>query len=419
MAEAVVQLLSNKQSAVNRALEVTPDGLLLQLVVPPGRKLERITLALRADNGTTKAATGVTVSGDVTDLPNNAARWVRAEWAEERALAGLAFAANTANAAGRIRILSDGIWLPLMPLDTLPIATANQSFAPLAASAVSVEVLAQNDQKVLVPGAAKVGGISFTVSDQPCHVALAVGDDPPFFRHAGVLPLVPVDVGGLARLVNRYLLDHPGSRAVPLRLTAAATRKLWIERFAATLQVEPAAPQSDGGGSAPEDPNRPRPGEVATLPPVATPLAIEARRLSDAYRVAQRFRWEDADQVVSAVALFARRAEAEPRLALALHADDGGQPGGPPVGGMLQVAADKVTPGWIRARWPQALALTEGDYWLVASAQHGEALWYTGDARPTTVGDTLFSVDEGPWLPIRDAARWAQLAVYAVPADAS
>ncbi|WP_148717113.1 hypothetical protein [Chitinolyticbacter meiyuanensis] len=419
MADATVQLLSSDKPASGRALEVSADGLLLQLVVPPGRKLERITLALRADSGATKAATGVTVSGDVADLPNNAARWVRAEWAEERALAGLAFAANTANAAGRIRILSDGIWLPLMPLDTLPITTANQGFAPLAASAVSVEVLAQNDQKVLVPGAAKVGGLSFTVSDQPCHVALAVGDDPPFFRQAGVLPLVPVEVGGLARLVNRYLLDHPGSRVVPLRLTAAATRKLRIERFDAILQAEAVDPRPDGGGPAPENPHRPRPGEVASLPPVAVPAAIEARRLSDAYRVAQRFRWDETSQVVSAVALFARRAEAEPQLALALYADDGGQPGGPPLGGMLQVAAEKTTPDWIRARWPETLALTKGDYWLVASAQHGDALWYTGTERPTVAGDTLFSVDAGPWLPIGDAARWAQLAVYTVPADAS
>ncbi|WP_255991722.1 hypothetical protein [Chitinolyticbacter albus] len=417
MAEAVVQLLSNNRPASGRALEVTPEGLLLQLVVPPGRKLERITLALRADNGATKAATGVTVSGDVTDLPNNAARWVRAEWAEERALAGLAFAANTANAAGRIRILSDGIWLPLMPLDTLPITTANQVFAPLAASAVSIEVLAQNDQKVLVPGAAKVGGLSFTVSDQPCHVALAVGDDPPFFRHSGVLPVAPVEIGGLARLINRYLLDHPGSQVVPLRLLAAAPRKLWIERFSATLVTE-APPVEPDDGSAQEDPNRPRPDEVAVVQPTGAATAITAHRLGADYRVAQRFRWTEATRALSAIALYARQSAPAPKLHVRLHADERGMPGAP-LGADLQVALAQQLPGWVRARWPEVLALSEGEYWLVASAEGGDALWYTGDARPAGAGPALYSVADGPWLPVDGSASWAQLAVHVVPPEMS
>ncbi|GAA5787146.1 hypothetical protein [Chitiniphilus shinanonensis] len=422
MADPVVQLLSDQQDASGRTLTVGPDGVALQLVVPPGRRLDRVRLTIKAVDTTGKAATGITLSSDTGNF-TAATRWARAEWGEERALVGLAFGADTAGAAGRIRILSDGVWLPLAPLDTLAVNKAAQSFVPQAASALAVEVLAQQgDMKVLVPNPAILGGLSLTVTDQPCHAALAVGDDPPFFRHAGVLPATPVEIGGLARLANRHLLDHPGSNVVPLRLLAAAPRKIRIDSFSAVLVPETPAPTPGGGGGSgggsgqpSEDPNAPRPGEITVLQP-AQAQALEARRLGGEFRVAQRFRWDDAQHALSAVGVYARRLDHAPQAQLTLHADHAGVPGDQALLPPLSVAvADGDDAGWLRARWPEPLKLPAGDYWLSVTAQGGEALWYTAAQRPAGAGAALIRIAGGPWLPLPDDTAWAQLGVHAVP----
>ncbi|TJZ64249.1 hypothetical protein, partial [Chitiniphilus eburneus] len=406
MADPVVQLQSDKQDAAGRTFTVGPDGLELQLIVPPGRKLDRVRLTIKASDSTGKAASGITLSCD-TGAPASAVRWMRAEWGEERALVGLAFAADTTAAAGRIRILSDGVWLPLAPLDTLVVSKTAQSFVPQAASALAVEVLVlQNETKVLVPNSAVLGGLSLTVTDQPCHAALAIGDDPPFFRHAGVLPATPVEISGLARLTNRHLLDHPGTQAVPLRLLAAAPRKIRIDSFSATLVPNVPAPTPGGGsgsgggsGQQPENPNAPRPGEITVLQP-AEAQALEARCLGGEFRVAQRFRWDDAQRALSAVGLYARRLDNAPQAQLTLHADRAGVPADSPLAPALAVpVSNGDQAGWLRARWPEPLDLPAGDYWLSVTAQGGEALWYTAAQRPANAGAALIRIAGGPWLP--------------------
>ena len=207
-------------------LAVSTDGVALKLALPIGRQLDRAHLELAAAQVTEGAVTPV-VTTDVGQLTSAPVRWVAADLPHEMVLTGLRIdAAEPSSNAARVRLLSRGAWGPLVPIDTIALA-ANQVLPAVAASRVMAELLipAADKSPVRVPGSAVVTAVKVTCTNQACHVALAVGDDAPFFSLPGPLPTSGVAVDGLAGAVNRYLLDRPGSSVVPLRLTAAGLRK--------------------------------------------------------------------------------------------------------------------------------------------------------------------------------------------------
>ncbi|MBK7845922.1 MAG: hypothetical protein IPJ73_00130 [Zoogloea sp.] len=182
----------------------------------------------------------------------------------------------------RLRLFSNGSWLPLAPLDTLPTGT-EQSFPAQCASALMAEMLIEGDAAekrtgVLIPGMLNGRRIGLRFTRQPCQLSVAIGNEPPFFSADAPLPEAGLVVAGLARAINRYLSDHPSAAVVPLNIATANTHPLRIIAFEAELEAPPPAATPDA--PPPEPTDQPRPGERALLPP--TDRIPRVARLCDA-----------------------------------------------------------------------------------------------------------------------------------------
>lgn len=426
-------LIENGKPALGAKVTATPAGVALSIALPAGRKLERAVLAIGAASDA-EIGTKPAVGSDAGALSTTAdARWVSVDWASELAVVALRIdgaGPKDLRTGMRVKLLSNGNWMPLPPLDTLQLG-AEQKFPAVAASRLIAEMLVENvvDEKktgVLIPGSIRATAAAMKATAQPCHVALAVGDDPPFFTHPGPLPLAPVNVTGLARVANRYLADHPGAARIPMRLTAAADADVKVESFEAalvSLQVpgerrtgaatdaqssSPVGSEESGSSAAAGRTPLPVRSEELYLAP-ATPEAVEAARLCDAqHSPAQCFAPLPADKRLSRLALYLRATTAKPvQGEVSVHLDWGGVPAADPLASApLEQAAPAASPaaaGWVSLSLPQTLALSAGKWWLVCSVKAGELAWYVAAPTPAT-GPTLSRVGQGPWMPVNAPA---------------
>ncbi|MBE0623158.1 MAG: hypothetical protein IH605_21425 [Burkholderiales bacterium] len=417
-------LLDNGESAIGANITATQAGMALSLALPAGRKLERAVLAIGAASDA-EIATKPTVSSDAGALTGTAdARWVSVDWGTE-----LAVVAVKIDGAGpeklrtgmRVKLYSNGNWMPLPPLDTLMLG-AEQRFPAVAASRLIAEMLVENvvDEKntgVLIPGSIKARAASMRATAQPCHVALAVGDDPPFFTYPGPLPLAPASVTGLARVANRYLADHPRATHIPMRLIAAADADVKVASFEAALVPLPGERESgaaadaraslpvgseeSGSGSAAgaRTPLPVRSEELYLTP--ATPETVEAARLCDAqHSPAQCFEPLPSGKLLSRLELYLRATTTKPvQGEVSVHLDWGGVPAPEPLARAPLEQAAPAAAGWVSLPLPQTLALSAGKWWLVCSVTAGELAWYVTAPTPAT-GPTLSRVGQGPWMPV-------------------
>lgn len=428
-----ILLLDDGKSALGATIAATRAGAALWLALPAERKLERAALALGAASAA-DIVKNITAATDAGALSNTAeARWVSVDWGTELAVVAVRVdgAAATADlrTGMRVKLFSNGNWVPLAPLDTLKLG-AEQHFPAFAAAGLMAEMLVENmvDGKksgVLVPGAVKASAATVRATAQPCHVALATGDDPPFFTYPGPLPLAPVSVTGLARVANRYLADHPGATRIPLRLTAAADAGVKVGSFEAALVPLPVPGESGSGAAADAKPALPvRPEELYLAP--ATPEAAAAARLCDPrHTTAQCFAPLPADKLLSKLALYLRVTTTKPvQGQVSVHLDWGGMPAVEALASAtLEQAALGASPeaaGWVSLTLPRTLGMAAAKWWLVCSVTAGELVWYLTAPAPAT-GPTLSRVGQGPWMPVNAPApgSWAQVRLWVTAAVAA
>ena len=381
-------------------LAVAADGVALQLLLPAGRQIDHARLELAAVKLVEGAVTPVAVSTDTGNLAGSAVRWVDVRLAHETVLTGLRIdGADPATTSARVKLLSRGAWVPLPPIDTIAVA-ADQTLPAVTASQVMAELLvpAADKSAVRVPGAAVVTAVKVTGTNQACHVALAIGDDAPFFTQAGPLPTAGVVVEGLARAINRYLLDRPAATAVPLRLIAGGPAQVAVVAFQATLEPPPPAP-----APAPRPGPPPVPVETVYLRPAATPDVARAQLCDAAHLVAQGFDKLPAGQLLSSLDLYVRCGADAMAATVAVHADADGAPAPSPMqGGTMSLAqggSTIATAGFLTCRPPAPLALSGGAWWLVCRITAGECLWFTAAARPQGVGPALARTIGAGWVP--------------------
>lgn len=431
-------LADGKQTALGRTVTATRPGVALSLSVPPERKLERAALEIAATGVSTveSVVASIKATTDAGALPAAAgARWVSADWGTELAVVSLKIdgADPTGLQTGmRVKLFSNGNWLPLPPLDTLKLG-AEQQFPAMAASRLMAEMLLENKVNdkptgVLVPGAVKASAIAIKATKQPCHVEIAIGDDPPFFTYPGALPSAPVSVSGLARVANRYLADHPAATGIPLRISAAAPADVLVASFVSTLVPLPAPEQTrptEHGGAGPDKPLLPTRPEAEYLS-VAEPQTRTAR-LSDAQHTpAQCFEALPEGKLLSSLDLYVRATTAGVKGRVTMHPDQGGKPGPEPLAdGAVDVPS---APGrdpeasWLTLTLAKPLDLSSGRWWAVCSVAEGELIWYAGtDAPKDKAGPALYRVGTGPWLPVLatpDPAPWIQARLRVTAAGA-
>jgi hypothetical protein len=253
-------------------------------------------------------------------------------------------------------------------------------------------------------------------TDQACHVALAIGDEAPFFVHPGALPATGVVVEGLVRAANRYLLDTPTATAVPLRLSAAGPGRVVVSVFEATLAPEPPAPPRPA-------PPRP-PEETVYLTPIPAATVDRAQLCDAGHSVAQGFAPLPAGRLLSSIGLYLRPGTDALAGTLSICADAAGIPAADPMdGGAIPLnAAGSATgaPGFATCRPAAPLALSQGPWWLVCELAQGEGLWFTAATRPVEAAATLARTLGGSWTPATAAPKgWAQTRLRTIAAPES
>lgn len=398
------------------------NGLRLTVGVPPGRRLAYARLLLAAADGSVQTIQPALQSdaGDKT-LDGNAAvtlRWATADWGEERAVVGLTVIADNSPPRNglRARLFNRGNWLPVMPLDTLPTGS-RQGFPPQSASRLSVEALVEGKvgdtaTGVLIPGTLAIKQLSIHLSQQPCGLTVAVDDDAPFFTPDGPLPLTPIEVGGLARALNRYRSDHPQATSLPLLIRCAGNQAFVVSAFEAGLEALPPPPTPPVPPPGPAD--TPRPDEQPWLPQGQGSTALA--RLCDSHHAAAVVLPPIESGALSSIALRLRSLGQAARGQLCIHLANGALPQENPVLAMdFELLADEPStsvPAWLTARLPAPQTLA-GTWWLVCRMREGAVLWYADPDRPPRVTDSRYQTADGPWLPLDGPgdAPWLQLRI--------
>ena len=428
MADAATLLAPapDSQPAVGRNFNAAA-GLAFSVALPAGRRLASARLVLAAadasDRKDIEYLTVVADSGPMAGKTEAPWQWASADWGETRALCGVqldasppaAGALNPPRKTGaRLRLFSRGNWLPLAPLDTLPTGL-EQRVPAQCASRLVAEMLIEGDAAdkrtgVLIPGALTGRRIGVRFTRQPCHVSVAVGDDPPFFSPDGPLPAAGLAVDGLARALNRYLTDHPEASVVPLRIASANAQPLRIAAFEAPLEalpgpVAPPTPQ-------PEPPDRPRPRERQLLPTAAGTTRL-ARLCAPGHAAAQRFAPLAKGVCLSSLSLHLRNPGGDAQGELSLHLDKHGSPAEPPIlrWPLSLAAADGSEARWALSRLPALQALPDQPWWLVCRIAQGSLLWYADGDRPAGADSACHCRTGGPWLPLDSPAPgpWLQV----------
>lgn len=387
-------LLSGSQPVAQGArLDLSPSAVPLLLRIPEGEMLTTATLRLAAASDAPAPLVPQHLSSDLGAFPaGKPIRFVIAVLDGETAISGLTLAG--AEGMARVRIFGNGAWSPLAPVDTVGLGE-EQVFPAVAAQRLVAEFLAPKPPQVPVPAPLAVTTIALKATPQPCHVSVAVGDDPPFFSTPGPLPTTPVGVDGLARIAARWKLDHPGASDVPLRIAAAGHGAALIAAFEVASSPAPTPPPPGDGASSPA----PRP------PPPVLPAPPETRRAllcDDGHAAAQSFAAPLSAQALSALALWVRPGPGGVTGRVTLHPDEHGRPGKPALADELD-----FTLGAEAGRLPRWLTLSPADpvrlsdpWWAVCRVAQGEMLWYRAPAASRSTGP-LVSVDGGPW---QDAA---------------
>ncbi len=382
-----------------------PEGGVIRLDLTLGadepRRLARATLRLAASPATTQAE-DITPEA-TTDLgarPSGAkVRWVAADLGAERAITGIGLAGG--KGAARVRLFSHGAWRPLPAPEPLLLAEGDaprmSRFPAVAASRVMAELQAEmpsgedKPPPALVPAPVAVRAMKVEGTGQPCHVAVAIGDDPPFFTLPAPLPDAPVEVAGLLRAANRFLAEAPpGTTVVPLRITAAVQGDTPLILLFDAAQAPPDPPPARGAGgrgtadgtSGSAGGSNAGPGILWPDPP--PPEARARAWLCDATRaVAQPIESTPPGGLLLGLRLLLQPGTGTPPAgSIALHADADGAPQPAPIRGTaLPFSAPPGTgPGWIELPLPVPLALPTGPLWAVFRLAAGEAFWFAADA---------------------------------------
>lgn len=430
MDDSAMLLAPDGQSAVGRDF-AAGDGLSLTVSWPPGRRLLKASLLIQSSDASawdetypgSPATAALTDGGSLASQINQPWLWASVEWGEERALAGISINVPAANpplafkTGARLRLFSQGNWLPLAPLDVLPTGR-RQDFPPRAASGLMAEMLREGkagDQNtgVLIPGAVAGSGLSLRFTRQACRVSAHIGDGAPFFSHGDPLPASPVDVEGLARALNRYRNDNPDSASVPLDLRAAGQQSLRIVAFSAELEALPPPPPP--APSPAQLPHLPREGERSWLPDAGGAKSI-ARLGDPSHSLALHLAALPAGTQLSSLGLFIRVLDADIEAELSLHAPDGAGPRDDALATWTWTPRPDETPPdeatWYTTRLPEALALG-GDWWLHCRLKRGRLLWYADSPRPTDALGAFSRRLDGPWLPLDAPADspWLQVRI--------
>jgi hypothetical protein len=251
----------------------------------------------------------------------------------------------------------------------------------------------------LVPAAVSLEGIKVSATGQACHVAVAVGADPPFFTAPGPLPTTGVEVVGLVRAANRYMSETPDAADVPLRVTAAAATSVKLASFEARLQPVPAPP-----------------ADPTTSPPLETPYPVTvvpetrtAQLCDPSHSVAQPVENLPSGFAIASISLLVRAGGEPATGSVALHGGDDAPDAAPLRGAEAPLGAQTGggSPDWVSCRLPEPV-VPVGPVWAVCRITSGEALWFTGLKLPDGFKAARARLGDGDWT-AAPAGGWAQL----------
>jgi hypothetical protein len=322
-------------------------------------------------------------------------RFVNATFEDEIAICSLTL--TGAEGWARIRTFSNGAWTPLAPIDTVVLGREHV-FPPVAAQQLTAEFLTEKSwsagPSVLWPTALGVTAIALKSTSQPCHVSLSIGDGPAFFTHPGPLPMSPVTVEGLARLVSGWLSEHPGTTDVPIIIRAANGGSLLVTEF---------SPEWRGPTTPPPPPAPPRPAKSS-----------RALLCDEGHAAAQNIGATPSGNLLRAVALWVRAGTAVAGQ-VTLQPDPRDRPAGCEPAATLDFSMDADTqPKWLMLALAKPLALS-GTSWVVCRVSTGELLWYRAPPEAGGIAP-LISVGGGAWQPApADPGEPAPAALWVAP----
>ncbi|WP_020394483.1 hypothetical protein [Thiolinea disciformis] len=321
----------------------------------------------------------------------------------EVAIAGIYFESPIKNnsISIRIKIASQGVWLPLVPIDTFQADENGRidiDFPVVAASELLIELLEAKD-KVLLPTKIHLNyqdSLKIKITQQACHVSMAIGDDLPFWSHQGVLPHNPVNIHGLKQALNRYIDDHPETEIIPLLLKAA--NRTTIE-FSEQEFIN----------------HTPMPiKKIEAVVAQRNELSLGAKMAknneeygngqlcNNYYSAAQAFTLKE-EIALSAIHIYLKSLnQVALTILVSLHADEQGLPALAPLHTIKQPNLNLLQQGaWLRFEWLKPIKLTATRWWIVLQTEAYDVIWYyRTDIYNEALNEALYRIKPNGWLPL-------------------
>ncbi|MFZ2725379.1 MAG: hypothetical protein WAX77_03915 [Methylococcaceae bacterium] len=351
---------------------------------------------------------------------NKTISWFIADWAEEKPLNKIQIQLKTANpnCKARIKIFTNGYWLPLTPVDIINLNNA-QIISPVFASKIMVELVTAGQYTGLWnANPTEISQIQLFANNAPANIEINLAQQKAVFKQTGLLSTFGWKLANFAEQINQYIKQHPDTDTIPLQIQANISGKFYLDFKPVTQQVIIQQKQTlllSWQSTKPPSANTVidfNVTEKATLNEITclidyTPIAEKlwflptnnhennAQFIDEYSQTAQRFNTHaDYLDLIGIDIQLIKRSDTV-KAVLALHPDKCGYPAKQPYNGALLTIDNNSQwrNNWLTLSFNHPLRLTDANWWIVLTVQEGEALW-----RLAEKDDALLIVDKTLYL---------------------
>jgi hypothetical protein len=436
-------LSSEGQNCTGKPLAITPQGLALQLQVVAGQELANSSvLTLKPVIGNNQSAelevlTAVISTDQGVFSKDKKISWLMADWSIERPLSMVNVKLSAANPACkmRIKIFTNGHWLPLTPMDIFALDSV-QVFSPVMASKAMIELVSAGQYAGLwQPLSVETASIELGVSTAPSDIELSLASQS-IAKNTELLSTLGLVVNNFASAINAYVQQNPNEPSIPLWLSAKTAGKVVID-FSPVTQtlIEQLPEQADGklllfwqnettqasvktSISLSKKAQLQELGFLVDYAPIAEKLCFnvaitansKAQLANERAQIAQGFQTDEKGVTLTGFDIKLEKRSESLTATLALYPDQHGYPASNPYGGAVLTIDDSGNwqNSWLNLTFPKPVHLSDVKWWLVLTVQQGDAFWWFADNPPEPASAALYRMDQSAWLAACAENSWLQ-----------
>lgn len=433
---------------VGKTAPIGPDGLVVQLNIPPNVELLEACLELQApsDDVTTDLHVGAAIAADAMDAEGKPdttkpLKWYTVDWGARRPLCSLEVEVSerVSNPAPEafLEVADGGPWYSPLPGKEQPKIT-------LAAGGLQLPGIMARRLMVRIPDGAPITSVTVKGPARPCDVSVSIGDGALFFHRAepmeplGTLKIVdeltralkeawPADLeGGVVPIVLRSS-GIGACTSLSLKLVTADVLRAGMNGAPAHRVNVPTNGRTtveiDVPGDGPMESvsfvvKHRLLAEQVSYAPAFPKKPVNAQLCETGLMAAQGFPALGTAPIMG-VDLFACALTRKVAGTFALHADEGGRPAEMPqkgAGGTFEWVEKEASPWpsrWSSLDMSKPVVIKDAPFWVVLNVTEGALLWGL-HSLPNDAPEGIFLCRLGsePWLP-RDLP-WAYCRVRRV-----